>query len=143
MEQRTKTLIGKLHAEIPNSANVEELMGICIHSKLVEREIILRLLGINVDSATAMTSNKDPPSQPEAVYDRKEFASTAYDGQDVTYSTNIEVHDEVENRITEAVTDCREFSSTAYDSQDATHSTNMQVCDEVEDNLNRPFDMGK
>ena len=111
MAQRTKRLIGKLHTDIPKwqPANVQELMRICVHSKLVEKEIIVRLLGINVDSATAMTSNKDLPLEPGAVYDDREFTSTAYDNQDVTHSSNIEVHDEVENRITEAVCDCKEL----------------------------------
>ena len=94
MEKRM--MIAKLKTEIPKwqPANVEGLMKICIQSKLVEKEIIMRLLGINVDSATELTRKETLPVDKDG-----EVSHTVHNSQDLTESTNIDIHDEVDARL--------------------------------------------
>ena len=76
-------MIAKLKTEIPKwqPANVEGLMKICIQSKLVEKEIIMRLLGINVDSATELTRKETLPVDKDG-----EVSHTVHNSQDLTES---------------------------------------------------------
>nr|KAG5702004.1 hypothetical protein BaRGS_015739 [Batillaria attramentaria] len=71
--KRVKKMLGKLHSEIPKwtPAAVEEMTRICLRSKLVKRERVLQLLGVENSAATMdetlddVTSRKTPVSESE------------------------------------------------------------------------------
>ncbi|XP_070188600.1 relaxin receptor 2-like [Littorina saxatilis] len=61
MEKATKKTLGKLQMEVPRwqSANVEELMRICVRSKLVQKETMTRIVGISYVQTTNTTDRED------------------------------------------------------------------------------------
>ena len=89
-------MISKMKTEIPEwqPANVEGLMEICIQQKLVEKETIMKLLGIKVDSATELTRKETLPVDKDG-----NVSHSVYDSQDLTESTNVDIHDEVDARL--------------------------------------------
>ncbi len=54
----------------------------------------MKLLGINVDSATELTRKETLPVDKDG-----EVSYSVYDSQDLTESTNIDIHDEVDARL--------------------------------------------
>ena len=84
MEKRTRTMIAKLKTEIPKwqPSSVEELIRICVRSKLVEKETAMKWLGITVESTTELCSTEDLPSDGDISYE--------YDSQNMIQSTNFD-----------------------------------------------------
>ena len=93
MEKRTRRIIAKLKSEIPKwqPSSVQELIGICVRSKLVEKETVMKWLGITVESTTELCGKEDLPSDGDISY--------AYDSQNMTQSTNFDVYDKADNTI--------------------------------------------
>ena len=84
MEKRTRRMIAKLKTEIPKwqPSSVQELIRICVRSKLVEKETVMKWLGITVESTTELCGTEDLPSDGDISY--------AYDSQNMTQSTNFD-----------------------------------------------------
>ena len=101
MEKRMRRMIGKLKTEIPKwqPASVQEVMKICLRSKLVDKEFVIRWLRINADSATVVTGKEDLPVHTDAVCDREDVSSITYGSQDLTQNTNVGVCDEVDKNV--------------------------------------------
>ena len=77
-------MIAKLKTEIPKwqPSSVEELIRICVRSKLVEKETAMKWLGITVESTTELCSTEDLPSDGDISYE--------YDSQNMIQSTNFD-----------------------------------------------------
>ena len=96
MEVRTRRMFARLHAELPKwqPNTVEELMRICIRSKLVKREKVLLWLGPARDSEV---SPKRRSQHKETHLTTREGMSTSCDfvsDQDITLGTNVELNTE-------------------------------------------------
>ena len=93
MEKRTRMMIAKLKTEIPKwqPSSVQELIRICVRSKLVEKETLMKWLGITVEPTTEVCGKEDLPSDGDISY--------AYDSQNMTQSTNFDVYDKADNTI--------------------------------------------
>ena len=93
MEKRTRMMIAKLKTEIPKwqPSSVQELIRICVRSKLVEKETVMKWLGITVEPTTEVCGKEDLPSDGDISY--------AYDSQNMTQSTNFDFYDKADNTI--------------------------------------------
>nr|KAG5685941.1 hypothetical protein BaRGS_021326 [Batillaria attramentaria] len=88
---RMKKMIRKLHSEIPKwtPAAVEELTRICLRSRLVKKERVFQLLGVDSSVAVSGNSQTDGPEYESATI-ANQSSGFKSDGDSTTCFTDVE-----------------------------------------------------